>query len=103
MQKKQYNIELSDEAEEDFDVTYVYYTSVNEKLADDFYKHVNRSLEKISINPFVSSEVYRNIRKFVIKKYSFVIYFQVEGKTVKVIAIFHTSRNPEIWNERTKI
>ncbi len=103
MLNRQYNIELSDDAEEDFDLTYVYYTSVSEKLANDFYEHIDKSLAKICRNPFTYPEVYRNIRKFVFTKFSFVIYYQVEKTTVKVIAIFYTSRNPKIWNKRSRI
>lgn len=49
--KKQYEIELSNEAEDDFDNSYEYYANVSEKVADNFYRQVDNSLTNISENP----------------------------------------------------
>ncbi len=101
MKKKQFKIELSDEAENDFDKSYQFYANENEKIADSFYKQINNGFEKISQNPLANSKVYKEIRKHVTKKFSFVIYYQLKDLIVQVIAIFHTSRNPSIWQERS--
>ena len=100
MKKKLYSIELSEEAEIDFDKSYEYYSEDSPKVADAFFKRVNLSLENIKQNPFSYPEVYKEIRKYVVKKFPFVIYYLIEDYSIKVIALFHTSRNPEIWNER---
>jgi len=99
--KKQYEIELSNEAEDDFDNSYEYYANVSEKVADNFYRQVDNSLTNISENPLRYPEVYQSIRKHVMGKFPFVIYYQIGESTVKIIAIFHTARNPQIWKERT--
>ncbi len=100
MKRKLYNIELSEEAENDLSKSFEYYFKDSPKVADTFFNEINISIEKIKQNPFSFSKVYNNIRKYVIKKFPFVIYYKVENYTIRVIAIFHTSRNPEIWNER---
>ena len=100
MKIKQYKIELSDEAESDFDKSYEYYVDENKKFADNFFKQVNSSLEKISESPEANPLVYKTVRKHVMKKFPFIIYYQVKELLVKIIAIFHTSRNPEIWKDR---
>ena len=100
MKTKQFNIEISEEAEIDFDKSYEYYFEGSIKVADTFFRTINYSLENIRQNPFSFPIVYKIIRKYLVKKFPFVIYYQIEDSTIKVIAIFHTSRNPEIWNER---
>jgi len=100
MTGKHYSIEISDEAECDFDNSYNYYFEHSPKVADDFFQRISISFENIKTIPFSFPEVYKNVRKFTVKKFPFVIYFQVEEYAIKVIAIFHTSRNPEIWNVR---
>lgn len=102
MKKEQYNIELSDEAEEDFDKSYEYYADKSEKVADNFYKQVDSSLNKISKNPLAYQEEHKSVRKYVMKKFPYIIYYQIKQVVVKVIAIFHSSRNPEIWKERAE-
>lgn len=100
MTGKPYSIEISDEAECDFDNSYKYYFADSPKVADAFFQRISISFESIKTIPFSFPEVYKNVRKFTVKKFPFVIYFQVEEYAIKVIAIFHTSRNPEIWNVR---
>ncbi len=102
MKKKKYKIELSDEAENDFDNSYEYYADESEKVADNFYKQVNSGLETIAKNPQGFQRAFKNVRRYVMKKFPFVIYYRIENMIVQVIAIFHTSRNPKIWKERTK-
>jgi len=63
MKKKQFKIELSDEAETDFDKSYNYYANESEKLADAFFNQVNNSFQKINKNPLANPKVYKDIRK----------------------------------------
>jgi plasmid stabilization system protein ParE len=100
MRKKQFKIELSEDAESDFEKSYEYYLGENSKVADLFYKKIDYCLHTIKQNPYSYSVAYKHIRKYIVKKYPFVIYYIIEDSIVRVVAIFHSSRNPEIWNER---
>lgn len=100
MKGKTFKIELSDEAENDFDSSYEYYFDDSPKLAYTFFQRINISLENIRKAPSSFPVVHKNLRKYTVRKFPFVIYYQVEEFVIKVIAIFHTSRNPLIWNER---
>jgi len=102
MIKKQYKVELSSEAENDFDNSYEYYAKKGEKVADNFYKQINSGLETIAKNPHGFQRAFKNIRRYVILKNPFVIYYRIENMIIQVIAIFHTSRNPKIWKQRTE-
>ncbi len=102
MKKEQYKIELSDEAENDFDKSYEYYAKESEKVADNFYKQVDNSFNKISKNPHAYPQAYKKVRKLVIKRFPFIIYYQIKQVVVRIVAIFHASRNPEIWKDRAK-
>jgi toxin ParE1/3/4 len=100
MKGKSYNIEISDEAENDFNNSYEYYYDDNPNAADAFFQRINFSLETIKKTPLSFPEIYKRLRRFTVKKFPFVIYYQVDDYTIKVISIFHTSRNPKIWTER---
>jgi plasmid stabilization system protein ParE len=103
MKKELFKIELSDEAEIDFDKSYEYYSTISLKVADNFYKQINSSFRKIAGSPFSCQQVYLEIRQFVLKKYPFIIYFRIQETVIQIIAIFHTSRSPFIWQERVKL
>lgn len=102
MKRKRYKIELTEEAESDFDNSYEYYAEEDVKLADKFFLQVNQSLQTIADNPQGFQNAFKNIRQSVIRKFPFIVYFRVEKLTIQVIAIFHTSRDPEIWKQRTE-
>lgn len=103
MKTKSFSIELSDDAEDDFNKSYEYYHyhEDNPKVADALYISINHCFEIIKQNPNTFPIAYKNVRKYVIKKFPFVVYYRIVDEVIQVIAIFHTSRNPETWNERT--
>jgi toxin ParE1/3/4 len=101
MKIKPFSIELSDEAEVDFDKSYEFYYEDSPKVADTFFKRINLGFENIKQNPTSFPIAHKDVRKYVVKKFPFVIYYRIIDSIIQVIAIFHTSRNPEIWNDRT--
>lgn len=100
MKTKQFSIDLSAEAEVDFDKSFEFYFEDSPKVADTFFKQINHSFENIIQNPNSFPIAYKDARKYIVKKFPFVIYFRIADDIIQIIAIFHTSRNPEIWNER---
>ncbi len=100
MKKKRYEIELSESAEKDFESSYKYYEAESPKVAEKFLKTVDKQIERISKNPDSYPVVHKDIRKSVIKRFPFLIYFQIKLAIIQIIGIFHTSRNPEIWKKR---
>ena len=100
MKTKSFSIELSDEAEVDFDKSYEFYYEDSSKVAETFFYRINLCFEDIKQNPKSFPIAHKDLRKYVVKKFPFVIYYRILDKVIQVIAIFHTSRNPEIWKER---
>ncbi len=101
MKNKQYKIELSEKAELDFDNSYLYYAEESEKVAENFYQHINSAFENIAKNPYAFQIVLGAIRRYILKRFPFIVYYRIIEQTIQIIAIFHVSRNPEIWKQRT--
>jgi toxin ParE1/3/4 len=57
-------------------------------------------LRAIIINPDAFPEVFRGIRKAVVKRFPYCIYFRARGDIVVVLAVFHSARNPVFWQSR---
>ena len=100
MENKNFLLELSAEAEQDFDNSYNYYFSKSNDIANLFYNQINSALSSIKEYPYLYQKVFANIRKFTLTKFPFVIYYQIQKSKIQVIAVFHTSRNPQNWFER---
>jgi plasmid stabilization system protein ParE len=46
------------------------------------------------------TEVYRGVRRVVVRGFPYVVLYLVESDLVIVIAVYHTSRDPDGWHER---
>jgi len=55
--KKSFEIELSNEAEDDFDIAFSFYSLESTKIASSFFQQINSCLTTISKNPFWKSKI----------------------------------------------
>ena len=95
-----YRIEISEEAEKEITNSTDYYASQQNNLGKRFFSLVLNSFDNISQNPFAYPKTSNNLRKCVMKKFPFVILYIVDETIIRIIAVFHTSRNPEIIDDR---
>jgi len=93
---------ISDEASFDIIDSYNWYETVDKSIAGKFEKEIESRLLRIQSNPNQFQLKYRSVRVVFLKKFPFGIHYVVDEQVIKVIAVFHTSRNPTNWNERLK-
>jgi len=73
-----------------------YYENNQINLGTSFTKEVFSILEILETNPLLFPVKFNNIREAVIKKFPFVIIFEIlSNDDVVVLSIFHFRRNPE--------
>jgi toxin ParE1/3/4 len=87
-------------AEIDIKDTVIYYKEINEGLDSEFLKTIDSSFKKILKNPEAFPITKHDIRKFVVNKFSFCIYYIDRLEAVYILAIFHNKRNPKNLNKR---
>jgi len=99
-----YNILILAEAEIDIENAFVWYELNQIGLGKKFFESVNKSIHFIAGRPFICSEIFKNIRRFVIKKFPYGIYYRVnsESKEVQIIAIIHFKRSIRVLKKRIK-
>ena len=56
--------------------------------------------DSIAANPLIHGVVLADIRKAVLRRFPYCIYYRAHPDRVEVIAVFHTSRDPKIWRGR---
>jgi len=63
-----------------------------------------KQIQSLKKNPYLFSIKYNEIRCGKIEKFPFLIHYLIdeEQKIISVFAVFHTSRNPEIWRKQDK-
>ncbi|MDL1975564.1 MAG: type II toxin-antitoxin system RelE/ParE family toxin [Deltaproteobacteria bacterium] len=77
-----------------------WYESRREGLGNDFVLCVEESLEKISRNPKLYPTVHKEIRRALIRRFPYGIFYFIEKNKIVVVGVFHGSRNPKHWKNR---
>jgi mRNA-degrading endonuclease RelE of RelBE toxin-antitoxin system len=95
-----YNLELHDLAEEELWNAVDYYDEKRHRLGKELALELQDFMRTIREHPARFPIVKGGIRKCVLKRFPYVIIFEIKEEVVFVLAIFHSSRNPDVWEER---
>jgi toxin ParE1/3/4 len=77
-----------------------FYGSREEGVEDPFLAAINHHIREIASEPQRFPKVGRDIRRCVVRKYPFIIFFKDHPDHVRILAIAHTSRRPDYWRRR---
>jgi plasmid stabilization system protein ParE len=58
-------------------------------------------MEQIERNPYQFSLIEKNVRRALLHRFPYGVYFVVDGRNASVIAILHAKRDPSSWLDRT--
>lgn len=97
-----YHVSILSDAEVDIDNAYIWYELRQINLGRKFYNIVEESVQFISNNPYCSKDIYKGIRRYLIKKFPYGIYYiaNSEKKEIRIIAVIHFKRSPRIIRKR---
>lgn len=93
-------IVLRAEAEAEFDEAFDFYDGRQAGLGTDFATEVQHVFDRLSANPLIHQEVFADVRKAVVRRFPYCVYYRAHTDRVEVIAVFHTSRDPSVWQGR---
>ena len=91
------------EAEADVREAYGWYDEQVPGLGRELLAELDRELAVLLANPEVHAKVHRNMRRALLRKFTFGVFYVVESDRIVVLAILHTARSPEIWSRREQI
>jgi len=80
-----------------------WYESKRLGLALDFMAEIDRCVSLAAEHPLQFSVVRGNIRRVVARRFPYSVYFLAEQHRIVVLAVFHGSRNPAIWQNRSRM
>jgi toxin ParE1/3/4 len=95
-----YQLLLSDESRLDIFDAFSWYEVQREGLGRHFELCLEAALSAVERQPLAYQKKYKEIHVYYITRFPYGIHYIIEGKEIKVIAIFHSSRNPMSWVER---
>jgi toxin ParE1/3/4 len=93
-------IRFSSDADAELAEARQWYAHQREDLDLEFMDSVDEALTHVVRNPHLYPIVYRNLRRAVVRRFPFAIFFDVREDEIQVIAVFHSRRDPEAWQSR---
>ena len=70
-------------------------------LGRRFRQAIDALIERMSDNPRQFPIVFKNVRRALLRRFPYSLFFVVEDAALIVIACFHASRDPSHWQKRT--
>jgi len=88
------------EVEADIDEAYHWYEQQRHGLGEDFLGAVRVTLDRIQFNPELHAVVYREVRRALVRRFPYAVYYRIERERIAVVAVHHGKRDPRRWQSR---
>jgi toxin ParE1/3/4 len=91
---------LRPRAEHDIQSAFEWYESQRTGLGEEFLAALRERLEAVRRFPESDPILYRDIRRAVMSRFPYLIFYVVRPTRVAVLAVVHHARNPAVWPRR---
>ena len=88
---------LRPRAERDIDSIRRWYDAQRMGLGEEFLTSVQERLEGIRRFPEACPAIYRKLRRAVVQRFPYLIFYLLVPEKIVVLAVLHTSRSPGNW------
>jgi len=97
--KMSYKVNISDSAKTDIKEATLWYNKQQKGLGKDFTQNIKECVKIIQLQPKSFQVRYKNCRAGIPDKFPYLIVYNInkDNKTISIIAVFHSSQNPEKW------
>ena len=94
-----YHLKIDEDAFKNIQEASEWYELQLKGLGVRYKTQTKKQINALKKDPYLFSIKYNSIRCRKVEKFPFLIHYHIDEntKTVLVFAVFHTSRNPEIW------
>lgn len=89
-----YTLNFLPEVEEDVYGGYVWYETRSRGLGEEFLRVFYACAGDIRRNPLQYPRVHHEIRRDLLRRFPYAVYFSIEGDRIIVLGLFHCARDP---------
>ena len=70
-------------------------------LGVEFIAEIERCVARAAEHPRLYAVIHNGMRRVTAERFPYNVYFRAEEQRVVILAVFHGSRNPAIWQRRS--
>ncbi|HVF23609.1 MAG TPA: type II toxin-antitoxin system RelE/ParE family toxin [Pyrinomonadaceae bacterium] len=93
-------IRFTPEADAELTEAREWYSHQRAGLDAEFMHCIDEALLRVVRNPQSFPVVYRDLRRVVVRRFPFAIFYDLTSEQIHVTAVFHSRRNSELWQSR---
>jgi plasmid stabilization system protein ParE len=87
-------------AESDLLESLNWYESIRPGLSIDFQLAFDAAISRIGRYPYANGVIEHGLRRALLQRFSYAVFYRFRGEAVQVIAVLHSSRSPLTWQSR---
>jgi toxin ParE1/3/4 len=91
---------ISNDAESDLDEAYNWYELQRKGLGSDFLLRIEEALSILQQFPQSNQCIYFEVRRQLVRRFPYGIFYTYENEIINVIAVFHSRRDSKTWKKR---
>jgi len=79
-----------------------YYEGQADGLGEQFLATVNSTFDAIERYPEMFASVHREVRRALVARFPYAVFYRVEVRRIVVLTVLHTARDPRLWPQSRK-
>ena len=91
---------LRPEAKRELADAYFWYQEKRTGLGDEFLLCIDAAIQQARRSPEMYPVVHRNVRRALVRRFPYGVFYIVRPKAIVVLAFFHGRRNPKVVHKR---
>ena len=84
----------------DVAATFDWYENEQAGLGHEFLDELRVAYDRIVGGPLAYQDLRSGIRRALLRRFPYAVYFAVEGTVIIVLAVLHVSRDPAEWQRQ---
>jgi len=65
-----------------------------------FRDALDATIERIRQNPLGYQVLFRELRRALLRRFPYAVFFRLQDDVIVVVAVLHTRRDPKVWQSR---
>jgi plasmid stabilization system protein ParE len=90
-----YEVQVRRAAELDIAEAQVWYETQQTGLGAEFRSEISQVIDRLAATPLIYQVVHRDIRRAIVRRFPYLIWYRVAPETVIVLACTYAGRDPE--------
>ena len=81
---------------------FAWYNGQRDGLGNEFLATVDAVFDTIERYPEIFARVHGEVRRAVVSRFPYAVFYRVEVERVVVLTVLHTARDPKVWPQTRK-